>query len=327
MIIIVCPDIVTGGPESLHFLCNKLNYFGIESRIHYVNYCGLCAKAYENYNCPKIDYVEDTSNNIIIVPETLIDLSFNYKKSRIIVFWLSLEYFIHSMPYKHKLFRYLDFFVKPKNYFNNSNLKFNISVRFKNTSIIHNIKFQRYSHICNSYFAYNFCKSNFENVELLRIPINIPDRKKIIKDNVVLYNPKKKPFFTFLLKFLSRNIKFKAVIKLDKEKVFDLMASSKIYIDFGNHPGRERMPREAAMLDCLIITNRCGSAFGLDLPILEKYKINEHVFNVFKIINTIKDGLKNYDVEILNFREYKESLLVENLYFDEYLKTKIYIFN
>jgi hypothetical protein len=48
-----------------------------------------------------------------------------------------------------------------------------------------------------------------------------------------------------------------------------------LYIDFGHHPGRDRMPREAAMHGCCLITGILGSAGNaIDLPIPKEYKLN-----------------------------------------------------
>ncbi len=38
------------------------------------------------------------------------------------------------------------------------------------------------------------------------------------------------------------------------------MRKAKLYIDFGYHPGKERMPREACLLDCCLIIGKDGSA-------------------------------------------------------------------
>jgi hypothetical protein len=51
--------------------------------------------------------------------------------------------------------------------------------------------------------------------------------------------------------------------------------AAKLYIDFGHHPGRDRMPREAAMHGCCLITGRLGSAGNaIDLPIPNQYKLD-----------------------------------------------------
>ena len=56
-------------------------------------------------------------------------------------------------------------------------------------------------------------------------------------------------------------------------EVANLLESAKIYIDFGNHPGKDRLPREAVLSGCCIITNSKGSAKNsVDICISKKYK-------------------------------------------------------
>ena len=59
-------------------------------------------------------------------------------------------------------------------------------------------------------------------------------------------------------------------------QVADLFASAKIYIDFGHHPGKDRLPREAAMAGCCVITGRHGSArYFDDVSIPDEYKLDD----------------------------------------------------
>lgn len=54
------------------------------------------------------------------------------------------------------------------------------------------------------------------------------------------------------------------------------MSKSKVYIDFGNHPGKDRIPREAAISGCIVITGKRGAAaFAEDVCIPETYKFDE----------------------------------------------------
>ena len=59
-------------------------------------------------------------------------------------------------------------------------------------------------------------------------------------------------------------------------EVGELLASAKVYVDFGEHPGRDRIPREAALAGCVVITGTRGSAGnGIDIPIPSEYVIGE----------------------------------------------------
>ena len=62
--------------------------------------------------------------------------------------------------------------------------------------------------------------------------------------------------------------------KLSPEQVQAMLKKAKVYIDFGGHPGMDRIPREAALAGCIVVTNREGSAaFRQDVPIPSQYKI------------------------------------------------------
>lgn len=59
------------------------------------------------------------------------------------------------------------------------------------------------------------------------------------------------------------------------EQVMKTMDESMMYIDFGNHPGKDRIPREAALRDCIILTSTNGSAHNeLDVPIASEFKFD-----------------------------------------------------
>ena len=51
------------------------------------------------------------------------------------------------------------------------------------------------------------------------------------------------------------------LINFNKKEIINFLSKSKIYIDFGFHPGQDQMPREAAILKNCIITNKEGSAY------------------------------------------------------------------
>ena len=73
-----------------------------------------------------------------------------------------------------------------------------------------------------------------------------------------------------------------------------MLQRSKIYIDFGPHPGMDRIPREAALAGCLVITNSEGAAgFQSDVPILPKYKVKD--FDAFKIIRLIERCIDEFE--------------------------------
>jgi hypothetical protein len=84
-----------------------------------------------------------------------------------------------------------------------------------------------------------------------------------------------------------------------------------MYIDVGHHPGKDRMPREAAAAGCCIITSRSGAAGNdLDTPIDDSYKFELLSSSIDPIAQLIEDILRNYDDRSLDFVRYRD--VIEN---------------
>ena len=90
-------------------------------------------------------------------------------------------------------------------------------------------------------------------------------------------------------------------------ELYQQLKKSKIYIDFGYHPGKDKIPREAVINDCIIITNTKGSAgnYG-DVP--TEYKIKEKD-SLKEASSIIKECIKFYPERIKKYSGYKKSVL------------------
>ena len=75
------------------------------------------------------------------------------------------------------------------------------------------------------------------------------------------------------------DIKFVPLIDYGINELIEILLKSKIYVDFGFHPGVDHLPREAAILKNCIITNKEGSANYQDaVSINENFKFYETHF-------------------------------------------------
>lgn len=140
------------------------------------------------------------------------------------------------------------------------------------------------------------------------------------KENIVVYNPKKGFAFTKKLIEGVKDIKFVPLINMTRYEVIRTLQKAKVYIDFGNHPGRDRIPREAAILGCCVITGKRGSAaFYEDVPIPDEYKFEDRDENIPKIVDKIRDCFDNYEERYKDFEYYREvarngtQMFIENL--------------
>ncbi|MES2397289.1 MAG: hypothetical protein V4549_14865 [Bacteroidota bacterium] len=320
-IYVMCPSrIATGGPELLHQLVHKLNKFGFSAQMFYTNkfnkfefnaqmlYSNKYGKPI-NPNYIKYDNnfsfsLEDQEQNILVVPETMTGLLYKYKKVRKIIWWLSVDNFSRELSFKKiKLLTFLGMY---KIY------NFNSA--------------QKIYHIVQSEYARSFIEdkgvqgsyylSDYLNIDFLnnRPPNYTSEGRK----NNVLYNPAKG--FEFTKKIISKasHLNWIPLINLSPVQVSTILKDSKVYIDFGNHPGKDRFPREAAISGCCVITGKRGSAkFQKDLPIKEEYKFNDDIIEIDAIISKIEKCINNYDDAINDFSEYREVILKDENKFEK----------
>lgn len=95
------------------------------------------------------------------------------------------------------------------------------------------------------------------------------------------------------------------------EEVYSLLGRSAVYMDLGKFPGPERIPREASMMKCNIITSTMGSAGDndIDVPIKSEYKFDLIDSNMEKIRDLIIDMVDNYDLYVDSFDEYRQKVI------------------
>lgn len=144
------------------------------------------------------------------------------------------------------------------------------------------------------------------------------ENKRIKKENRVLFNPKKGYEFTKILINEAPEIEWTPLINLSYDEVVDLMQRSKVYIDFGNHPGKDRLPREAAVNGCCIITGKRGSAaYQDDVDIPAEFKFEDRKDLTREIIQKIHQIFDSYEEISPQFDRYRENIFKEPQKFKE----------
>jgi hypothetical protein len=105
------------------------------------------------------------------------------------------------------------------------------------------------------------------------------------------------------------------------KQVAGWMAKAKVYVDFGYHPGKERMPREACIMRCCLVIGKTGSAaYQQDMPIPEKYRFEKSNDQIIDIIKQIKDCVTHYEELISDFEPYNNVLFQEKAKFIDNIK-------
>ncbi len=339
---IVAPaNVATGGPELLHQLAYHLRKdLNIEAFMYYIptNSPNPVHPAYKQYKNPYVKQIEDNEENLLIVPEIIDNMKVlqKYSKIRKVIWWLSVNNFYTSIVLNSKkkfffrrtlnkiyrlLFGELFFDI---NDLEPEDIRISIlDIPFIKQANYHFVQsFYALKHLENNNIEKNkiFYLSDYLNEEFLKIETDLSK-----KENIVAFNPKKGLSFTQKLIKRAPDIKFIPLINMNRQQVIETLQKAKVYIDFGNHPGKDRLPREAAILGCCVITGKRGSAkYAEDVPIPEEYKFENKSKNIPNIIEKIKDCFNNYEKRYNDFDFYRKVIKEEPKKFKEDLK-KIFV--
>ena len=309
---VVCPAAKkTGGLELLHQLVFTLNAIGVNSTIAYTTIKKNeepTNEAYKKYVTEYIPFekIEDNEKYLVIISEHQIELMNGFKKAEVAIWWLSVDNYQKVYePFKaYKLLglKGIAWYVKHCRW------------QYRVSKIKKEIKYN----LAQSFYAIDYLKNNgFSNIVYLSDYINtdylnVKINKNKVREDIVLYNPKKGKKFSDYLISLDSSIKWIPLIDLNNEQVKELLLSSKVYVDFGNHPGKDRFPREAAMCGCCVITDKKGSAkFYEDVSISNKYKFEDKKKYGEAILNCIRYCFDNYEICFEDFNDYRNIILCE----------------
>lgn len=319
-IYVLCPaNLKTGGTELLHQLVFVLNNCDRDAYISYY-YEGKynkeaptpdAFKKYINGKMSSIDDIDDDDKNIIVFPEVCIGKQKRFKKIQKCVWWLSVDNYKETKGKFNRIKKYgiLSFL---KHLYLNDYVK---------PSDVRSIQI----HLYQSYFALDYIKSlGISESQTAYLSDYLNDiymnhtEFGIDREDIVIFNPKKGKEFTEKIIESANNIEFVPIINMTDTQVFELMHRAKVYIDFGNHPGKDRIPREAAMCGCCIITGKRGSAgYAKDVPIPEKYKFDDEEGNINEVVKQIENCIKRYGEVAEDFEEYREIISREKEVFEK----------
>lgn len=306
-IYIISPThVATGGTELLQQLCYYLNKFGKKCFMYYTEkYLGSpVEKRFTSYSNPIANAVEDESENIVIVPETRIDSIKKYNNAQIYIWWLSVDNYYGSGRKK------VDLPHKVVYYFRDA----------RNMKIFRNCQ-----HLVQSEYAKLYlCHEKGVKKDRIQVLSDYLNQMYLVRaiseevqrENNILYNPKKGFEFTKLLIKEIHEYNWVPLENLTPVEIQNLLQRSKVYIDFGNHPGKDRIPREAAISGCCVITGKRGAAGNnIDVPIKPDYKFGDTKDNIEAIHTLVIECMEKYNEKSKDFFDYRRSIIKEEYIF------------
>ncbi|MBQ6588690.1 MAG: hypothetical protein IJI01_08430 [Butyrivibrio sp.] len=293
----------SGGPELSHQLCNAINRLTdvpclmcyVDINAPFEKALGIDVPAPAAYEIYETDHVAnadelDSPDSVIIFPEGLTLSMPYYPQAKKVLWWMSVDNYVVSTK--------------------ESNMPF--------------IKDNVCLHLYQSYYAKDYVEKKIPGANGLYLSdyINQEHGKFIypakFRENIGLYNPAKGYDQIKPLVEKANWLKWVPLTGLDVPHMVLMMEAGKVYVDFGNHPGKDRIPREAAADGCCVITNKKGAAaFEGDVPIPEKYKFDNPVENLDKIDALLHDICDNFAQHQTKFENYRKMIAGEKAKFDE----------
>ena len=301
-IFIVCPDTVTGGTECLHQLGDAINVAGGSVSMFYHNETKeqKAKLSFKRFNLDVVDYIEDSRSNLIIFPENLTKFTKFYPESKKCIFWLSVDNF-----YPRKGVSVIrDFIAK----YNLRNKRLNISDT------------KGFSHLSQSHYSTLFLKrhditscfiGDFLNDDFF-IEADKAITCDVFKRDQLCFNPAKGKKYIDYLSSTFPDLEFVPIVNMSRSEVIRTLSESKMYLDLGFHPGKDRIPREAAILGCCVATSRFGSARNqVDVPIPESYKFDVDIHSLNRIPELVKKVFREFENESPRFDSYRQAIRQE----------------
>ena len=280
----ICPaNCATGGPEAIHEFVSELNEIeGVRARIWYwdIKKPDPCPEEYKGYNCEYVTELPEGYSGVLIYPEIWASHALDYPECFNAVYWLGVD-------------AYASWTDDPGAFLQDDKIL----------------------HIVQSEYALDFLRRLGVKWIIKRTDTVNEDfyraNGKLERSDIVLYNPAKAtPFLHEVMR--SCDAVFKPIQSMTRQEVIQTMRSSKLYIDFGEFPGRERIPREAVLCGCCIITSKIGSAdYYEDFP--HDYKFDSKSAHIWAIRRKIEQVLNNYEECRKDFRWFRQELMRDKI--------------
>ncbi|BAV10159.1 hypothetical protein FLA_6219 [Filimonas lacunae] len=254
-------------------------------------------------------HIEDHEQHILVVPETRTEYLFRFPRIRKAIWWLSVDFFYDTADVdRWSTLMKMTGITKRYNLKKPDRLKIDLHLVQSHYAALHLEKHGITNHApLSDYLNASF----FTNTTA---PVTV-------KENRVLYNPKKGLQFTQQLIQQAPDLNWLPLIDMTPDEVANACRTSKVYIDFGQHPGKDRFPREAAISGCCVITGKKGAAANeTDIPISGNYKFADEASSIPHIIQQIQHCYTSYNTAVHDFDAYRSIIKEQEAEFNSQLQ-------
>lgn len=311
-VVILCPEAVTGGPEALHQLAHAINtlggnarlaYFGQASRVEYGPTTILCRyspnqavlESYAAYHPIPLVEAPLSEGTLVIVPEILPEALLAIAARNRAVWWLSVDNAISHNPK-----------LNDPGYANtligNSGL-INLYQSDYARRFVERHGGGRNAFPIFDYINPQYIRSGPADPGSARRQVGLfPQKGGVLASRFMSANPQ---------------LSFAAIQNMTRDQVRQTLLACSVYIDFGHHPGKDRVPREAAVSGAIVFLHERGAALHFqDHPLDRFYLFNEQDIDTGSLASRVAEAISDRERHYARQQVYRQHV---RLGFEEFM--------
>jgi hypothetical protein len=292
----------TGGPEALHQLVDALRRVGQEAFLVPIESTRDRDRVseYARYDAPECLHPADQAGNALVAPETHMEPLMKRGAATRFCWWLSVDN-ARVMRGSQAMSRRsrLDITGQRKT-LRQKAIPVADRVRFFPERVQFRRRMTAIEHLTQSQYAWSMLY-----VGLGELPTMLSDYTPITPDGrdrvgsngfTISYNPQKGgAYIDHLRALVDLPVEWLPIQGMTYDEVLLSLSRSDIYVDLGQHPGKDRLPREAALHGAVTVVARIGAgAFDADVPIPAMHKVRpgpSMVIDAAAVLHTILGDL------------------------------------
>jgi hypothetical protein len=314
----------TGGPEALHQLCDSLRRHGQNAFLVPIRATRSLRRVadYSVYDAPEAEAVADSPENAVVVPETPVPGMPAIRSATVYKWWLSVNNSSSEwMSVRRRELRtglpddpLVVVGVAP--FAKALLLQSEIRERRKFPSEV--------VHLTQSQYAWS---AVYEKTRLP--PTMLSDYTShsaathfsTTREPRVAFYPTKSGRLARRVAARLPEVEFVPIKDMSREQVGATLGSCAVFLDLGAHPGKDRMPREAALADAVVVAARRGSAsYHVDMPIPLEHKVFSDGKIVEHAASTLRAVLADFPAARSRQEPYRAAIRAERDMFDSQVR-------
>lgn len=248
--ILALHGVTTGGPEATHQLSDALIEQGFDARLVYFTWPDLkdgvpselprytgWAEEYAHYKAELARTLPDEEGAVIVLPETCCHLVPHWKRAKVLVWWLSVDNAFLSLGH--------------------------VNLNYLRAPNVYHASQSRYAETFTQALQLNSLGMLSDyTVDLTQYatPLPMAERPKI-----VAFNARADKVIADIgaiadeMAKLDPEIRCIAIAGMSREEIAAVFANARVYVDLGNFPGKDRLPREALSMGCATLVSAAGA--------------------------------------------------------------------